>query len=84
MGLEKKLVVNHESDILLALRVGALLRSTNGLNLGRVAAIEEHSLLSATAGLLPLILLLNLGGLSLDLTGASQRAVLLSHAAREN
>ena len=67
------------ASILLALRVGALLGSSDGLDLGGVASVEEHSLLCAAAGLLALVLLVDLGGLALDLTGACEGAVLLAH-----
>jgi hypothetical protein len=63
---------------LLLLRVGSL-GLTHRLDGGLEASLELKSLLSSASGLLLLLLLGDLGGLTLDLTGLSQRSVNLSH-----
>ncbi len=60
------------------MRVGSL-GLTDRLNGGLESSLELDSLLSSTSDLLLLLLLWDLRGLTLDLTGLRQRAVNLSH-----
>ena len=63
---------------LFLLRVGTL-GLTHGLDGSLESSLELDSLLSSTSHSLLLLLLGHFGGLTLDLTGLSQRTVDLSH-----